>query len=463
MDGLTHRPTQNPDHSVPPLETGLNDIDISYDSGSEHDDNLDEDTSNLEVFLSQEKHFFILSTAGKPIYSLHGDDNMIMSYMGVLLTIISFFQGQSHDTDNSDQLRSFTAGNSLFVASYEDPLILVAISKRGESEQQLRNQIDVLYTQILSTLTKSQISRVFKGRTNFDLRRLLGGTEKFLTALTREICKGSPPILLSALECAKLPRTIREKITTILLSHKSPSLLYGLVVSDSRLVSVIRPRKHSLHPPDLLLLFNMIFHTTAFRDGEEHWVPICLPKFNSTGFLYAHIFQFSKNSVLVLISADKDAFFELRTVKDNILKSLRRDNLIKPIELAVNNGFSFRTIDIPVPHIRHFLYKSKLDVQFIMPNIEPHFFPTTSSRKALMGYYHKLHAMVHAKNGGKLKMVYFTKGSATFFGCDSPTFELYFATGPDTTKAILTLSVRAILAWVSKNKERLFIMGGGVF
>ena len=45
------------------------------------------------------KHFFILSAAGKPIYSRYGDDGIISGYMGVIQTIISFFE------DNGDMLR----------------------------------------------------------------------------------------------------------------------------------------------------------------------------------------------------------------------------------------------------------------------------------------------------------------------------------------------------------------------
>jgi hypothetical protein len=48
---------------------------------------------------SRRKHFFVLSSAGKPIYSRYGDDNIISGYMGVIQTIISFFE------DNGDTLK----------------------------------------------------------------------------------------------------------------------------------------------------------------------------------------------------------------------------------------------------------------------------------------------------------------------------------------------------------------------
>jgi hypothetical protein len=41
-----------------------------------------------------------LSSAGKPIYSRYGDDSIISEYMGVIQTIISFFE------DNGDTLKS---------------------------------------------------------------------------------------------------------------------------------------------------------------------------------------------------------------------------------------------------------------------------------------------------------------------------------------------------------------------
>jgi vacuolar fusion protein MON1 len=48
---------------------------------------------------SRRKHFFVLSSAGKPIYSRYGDDSIISGYMGVIQAIVSFFE------DNGDTLK----------------------------------------------------------------------------------------------------------------------------------------------------------------------------------------------------------------------------------------------------------------------------------------------------------------------------------------------------------------------
>src|SRR5699024_8010846 len=111
---------------------------------------------------------------------------------------------------------------------------------------------------------------------------------------------------------------------------KANSLLYGLVAAGGRLVSVVRPRKHSLHPGDIQLLFNMIFEAEGVKaGGGESWIPVCLPGFNSSGYLYMYVdfldLREDSNNVaqdtaatkeesvaIILISADKESFFELQ-------------------------------------------------------------------------------------------------------------------------------------------------------
>lgn len=59
--------------------------------------------------MAKEKHYLILSAAGKPIWTRHGDSGLISGYVGVIQTIISFYE------DSDDHLRSFSAGDTKFV------------------------------------------------------------------------------------------------------------------------------------------------------------------------------------------------------------------------------------------------------------------------------------------------------------------------------------------------------------
>ncbi|RPB08353.1 DUF254-domain-containing protein [Morchella conica CCBAS932] len=436
---------------------------IGFSDGNIEDEGWDEssDEEGLEEealiarWRARKKHFFILSSAGKPIYSRYGDETVVSGYMGVIQAIISFFQ------DGDDTLKCFSAGKHRFAVVAEGPLYLVAISSMGESDSQLRAQLDALYTQVLSTLTLSQLSKIFATRENFDLRRLLGGTEVFLDGLSDAMTRGSPQILLSALECVKMRKHHREKINNILLKSRSSSLLYGLVIADERLVSVIRPKRHSLHPPDLQLLFSMLFNASTFRDGGEHWTPICLPKFNSKGFLHAYICFFRKEIALVLISADKDAFFEMREVKEVVVEQLEKTGCVEIVEEAVSRGRYTTTDVLPGTVIRHFLYKSRANVQFTMPSFEPHFY-TVITRRRLMNLYQRLHSAVHAKNA-HLKVHHCIRSSSVSLSWITPTFELYCVAGAGANRNALAKGATSIVNWVKREEERLFVIGGAMF
>lgn len=288
----------------------------------------------MKAWRAKLKHFLILSSAGKPIYSRHGDDQLITNYIGVVQTIISFYQS----TD--DTLRGFTAGDVRFVVMSKGPLNLVAITRFPESDAQLRAQLDALYMQILSTLTLPSMERMFAARANYDLRRPLQGTETLLSALADGFTRGSPSTLLSALECLKLRKSHRQTINNTLLKTRSPNLLYGLIVASGKLVSVVRPKKHSLHPGDLHLIFNMLFEAGSVKaGGGENWIPLCLPGFNNTGYLYMYVsflnlehpseqMQERPKSrdgdqdevAVLLISAEKEGFFEMRAMRDDLVE-----------------------------------------------------------------------------------------------------------------------------------------------
>ena len=295
---------------------------------------LHEDSDNQEELLDQwrskRKHFHILSAAGKPIYNRHGSDNLISGEIGVIQTIISFYEGAR------DQLRSFTAGKARFFVMTRGPLYLVAISKLDESDSQLQAQLEALYMQILSTLTLPTLSQLFSKRPSTDLRRPLQGTDGLLSALADSFTRGSPSTLLSALECLKIKNRQRQIINSTMLKTKCKDLLYGLIVAGGRLVSVVRPRTHSLHPGDLQLIFNMLFEAGGVKaGGGESWIPMCLPGFNKNGYLYMYVSFLEleqtddevgdatnpeEGIAILLISANKESFYELRAMRDNLVE-----------------------------------------------------------------------------------------------------------------------------------------------
>ena len=376
----------------------------------------DDEELVLAAWKAKKKHFIILSAAGKPIYTRHGSDSLISSYVGIIQTIISFYKSASN------QLRSFTAGTTKFVVLSQTNLFLVAISTLQESESQLRVQLEALYMQILSTLTLPTLTHIFSVRPSTDLRRPLQGTEPLLSSLADSFTRGSPSTLLSALECLKLRKSQRTQINSTFIRSRVDDLLYGLIVAGGRLVSVIRPKKHSLHPSDLQLIFNMLFEAEGVHaGGGDAWIPICLPGFNNTGYLYMYVSfldtqpqtqdqkairELSEHTAppppsnstddtnnnnqrqtprkedvvaIILLSTNKESFESLRSMKTYMVHDLRRNGGMRAIQQSIAAGrpsiadilspqsTSTPPKSTPLP-IQHFLYKSKSHVQFLQPS-----------------------------------------------------------------------------------------------
>lgn len=464
-------------------------------------DNLKRDGSNDEALMLawslKLKHFFILSSAGKPIWSRHGDDELISNSIGVIQTIISFYQGAS------DTLKSFTAGDARFCILSKGHLYLVAVSRMGENDTQLRAQLEALYMQILSTLTLVNMEKIFLNRPSTDLRRPLQGTEKLLCALADGFTRGSPSTLLSALECLRLRKADRTAINNCFSKARAPNLLYGLLITDTgQLVSVLRPRKHSLHPGDLQLIFNMLFEAKSIRTGGgESWVPLCLPGFNNTGFVYMYVSFLDiglpssplhderhpsmsparghpptpnpkpHEFTLVLISASPHSFDDLRTMRDTLVASIigstspATDAVAAPLLQPLRTALATPRVPLShiVPHspVLHFLYKSRLHVQFFMPD-SPHF-PDALSWRRLMTRYATLHASVHGRVGGKNKVVHLTGRDGVGAAWATQEFEVYAVAERGAPRDKVARGVEAVVKWVKREEERVFVVGGTVF
>jgi len=219
---------------------------------------------------------------------------------------------------------------------------------------------------------------------------------------------------------------------------------------------------------DMQLLFSMVFNSSSFLNGNEHWIPLCLPKFNPKGFLHAYIWAEGRLAI-ILISADKNAFFNMREVKEKVLEDLRRDGLWDKLLSSVRSGrytvgiIPFGsllnwTADIGLSGILHFIYKSKVQVQFTMPDLPSN---DTQTRRLLALYRH-LHAIVHARRS-HIKVFHYLSRRFSALVWVGTGFECYVVAEGRVSRAVLARASRNIVRWVRAEEARLFVSGGVVF
>ncbi len=247
-------------------------------------------------------------------------------------------------------------------------------------------------------------------------------------------------------------------------------------------MSVIRPRKHSLHPSDLQLIFNMLFASGGIKAGDgENWIPLCLPAFNNRGYLYMYVSFFDHGTgdeatqpppptdeaiAIILISTDKECFYNLKEMRDKVAHQLTKNGSLAIIRAAARAGRPQIADIAPGTQISHFMYKSRANVQFAMSSLEPAFGekgkPNWEARRRLMTLYHQLHSAVHARHS-HLKVLHCAGEDSTSLAWITPVFEFYCVAGPNASRAVMTQGANKIVQWAKREEERLFIIGGGVF
>lgn len=400
------------------------------------------------------KHVFAFSEAGKPIYSRYGSEDKLATLMGVMQALVSFVQV------GKNTIRCIMAGDHKFVFLVRGHVILVAVAYTPESVTQLVLQLSYVYNQILSVLTYTQLARIMEQRRNYDLRRLLAGTEKFIDNLLN-LMDHEPSFLLGSVRCLPLPSSVRETIGQSMLQARVKDLVFAILVANNQLITLIRPKKYSLHPSDLHLIFNLVSASTSFQTAES-WTPICLPRFDNSGYLYAHISYLDDNcpACLLLLSTDRDAFFELAETRLKTVERLKRYRCLEAINEAVAKK-SYSTDQVGIPELYHFIYKSKSTAQYTSPELEaPYVEPEEQER--LFGLYLYLHHRIHSP-ARPLKILCHVGVREMLLGWVTSGFELYAAFSPLVTKPDAIIAINKLLRWIKREEDRLFILSSQVF
>lgn len=230
---------------------------------------------------------------------------------------------------------------------------------------------------MISIVTLSHMSSVYEKRNNYDLRKLLAGSERlvdaFLSNETNKKVSNNPFVALThSVLILPMEANIRDSITSTIISNcsKIKDLVFAVLLAKNKLITLVRMKNCYMHTDDLRIIFNLVQCTESFRTAES-WTPICLPKFNPNGFLHAYISYLddSCEACIFLMSANIQSFEELSNAKKNITEKMMKTNSFD----AINNGMNCEGIslkNIGIPEIRHFLYKNKKNTQLLCSEIK---------------------------------------------------------------------------------------------
>lgn len=376
---------------------------------------------DTETFREKLKNVFILSSAGKPIYSLNGSENVVLGHMALITTIVATFQ----ETVGTEVQR-ISSGDSLLVVLNRPPLILAARTKvrhelsncEREEAVQLEAQLVMLYECLVGMLSRNAIIKNFENRMNFDLRRMLTPNDfKVLDSVCMNVTYGLSHeyedfymlrnscfishLLGNARQGVRMTHHLRKKLNLIFLSAKqiktpaaavseqrwlaradegeivAGDLLFGFLCLGDKIISHLRPLNHSLLDNDVRTLLTIV--RSALSNSEENtfeWIPVCLPNFNDLGFLHAFtqdIVIGNSTLCLVLLSANKNSFTKMMQVSEYIRARIFLDHkLVRDLASELELCSSMQPIlrGLRVPYLKHFICHNKKYNEFVMDDLD---------------------------------------------------------------------------------------------
>eukprot|EP00578_Thalassiosira_sp_NH16_P011987 CAMPEP_0181111190 /NCGR_PEP_ID=MMETSP1071-20121207/19139_1 /TAXON_ID=35127 /ORGANISM="Thalassiosira sp., Strain NH16" /LENGTH=682 /DNA_ID=CAMNT_0023195059 /DNA_START=11 /DNA_END=2057 /DNA_ORIENTATION=- len=278
----------------------------------------------------------ILSAAGKPIFARYGSSQ----------------SNKSEETGGGDANEEEWATCCGILQGLRANILSFGLSglERGaarvdfrqadgnHNEAWLRLQLEYVYSQIIFTLT-SQVQEIFKKTPGYDLRSMMGQNvnssirnllDRFdpvdldndnggsgVAGMSRQdssdsnlgggrsSCHGTGcgSFLTAGVECVHpIPPEIRENASKMLIHacggkvggrsrsrNAGGNALFAMLVVGTRLVTIIQPSNPTsqLHTSDLHLILTFVGRQPGLLTNEL-WFPLCLPRFDSSGFLYAY-------------------------------------------------------------------------------------------------------------------------------------------------------------------------------
>lgn len=485
----------------------------------------------MDGFRAKLKHFFVLSTAGKPIYSMNGSDDVILGYMGLITTIVSTFQDSM-----KTEIHHILQDGFKMVVMNKGPLLLVAISKVAyelvpsteSGKCTIENQLTVLYNYLLAVLSKPVITKNFEKRMNYDLRRMLTPQDfHVLDVLSMKITYGFltneddeyvldgnyyiSTLLGGSIQCGKITNTTRSKLNTILLSTKklkvkrgesgeepvvldkilsgdkdrylASDLLFGFLCVNDKIVSHLRPKNHRLDNQDINTLLSIIsssFKSMSQETSADLWIPVCMPNFNSLGFLYMFVKSFdlpiksAQPITIILLSGNKNSFYDMKQTAEYIIFKILRNKTFSSTlsgELSHIANTASLLQELGTTAIKHYIYKRKLHGQFYMDDLSLGFEEASDNINALFHiiyFYTTLHnskATIVDQGGTNQKKLTYTRwhskdGWVTGFMLADEKYEFYCLCGGSIqAQEIIDQSLK-IINWCDRYKKRLFIGDG---
>nr|CDJ86636.1 Vacuolar fusion protein MON1 domain containing protein [Haemonchus contortus] len=441
------------DHGLNSSSVAVNQIELGEEEAVEPHVSAESVLDRLSKFPYQ---VFVLSEYGRPIFVSCGHEDQLCSLFALIGVFVSRVKLWG------DRLLQLSSGDVHVRFCHRSSLILCIVSRSCEL---LDDQLNVLFDQIVSTLSRSQLDIVYKKKgDNYDLRRLLRGTDKYMDSSV-SAWRTDISLLQSAIRILPMQPSDRDYLSSTMVScltaAKLDGVLFGLMIAHRQVAAMVRLRRYALHPRDTHILLNLISGNSSLRITEaQTWTPICLPNFNDKGFVYAYIsFPWEESAAcLILISVKKDHFDPLNEVKKKIVEKLESNAKFFPsfqssVETPV--AFSISQIGSGSDVLWSFVYKNRSSRQVCISGAKVPLI-SRAERISARTLFERITHLVREESHMRCLFLKRNRDNVLVWVTDK--FELQCVFSPLVSAVMATTLVDRLLKTLKYHEQRYFII-----
>ena len=277
-----------------------------FEEEEEEEDIIKKTNKNKEMelsdFFNQHRQYFIMTEGGTPIYSRYSDEMKICGILATFSAIITKFTIFNKYKDNIEKLNYICNNKSIIVFLKVGSLFLIAISQQNDSISFLYSQLELLYIQLLSIITKPGICKLEEKPSSFNFI-----LEKNIF-LFEQIIQYSSHSLSSLIKCFQVsPIENRYKIYDIISKNKIDYVLFCIFDKNAnQLISLIKSSYIKIVYSDIVLIQNLIMLKNSEKKFEI-FENLCLPGISDQGPLQIYSnFTFDDIGFVFICESDEE-------------------------------------------------------------------------------------------------------------------------------------------------------------
>lgn len=310
-------------------------------------------------FYKKKRQVFVLTEAGKPIYTRYGDETSLCNVMATFSVIVHKMREYKGDGTAQNIHSIITNVNRTVFLKKNQLFFIIITTKPSDTILRLQNVLETLSFQITFAITGLYI-KTLKDSPSYDPQEKLNMHKEVLTWGINS-SQNSLSNIFNAFMPFPLSYQKRKKIMQSLKTYEGEGIIYKMLLTQHNIIA-IDCNDYVLTTQEINALFHLINSKFKFV-AIDFWLPICIPSISEDGYLNQYFRWINEDFGCLLLSADSNPNNIINAVQmcQRIEMDLEKKKLVEKIQ-KYTRMMPLEPDSFELEHLESIVvYKAKLD------------------------------------------------------------------------------------------------------